>query len=195
MLPQVLRNGRRSGLAGPTLAVGLAAGLAVWGCTNSSLYLNLTARRSGNVTFQFVNTTPYRALFTYGGYDDLNRAPGPVVLEQLRLEANTTSEATEVFCVRNLAVGTDGFINRAIETGAHNDPGFDAEAFSTQIGFSSFPAGSEGEGLADVGTAEGVGLLLGVDYTCGDRLIFTLSEDATAPGGFRVDFDLVMDEE
>ena len=48
--------------------------------------------------------------------------------------------------------------------------------------------------LATAGTAEGIEVRLGVDYACGDQLIFTFVEDAEANGGFRIEYSLLRTE-
>ena len=173
-----------------TLGTALSAG-----CTESSLFKNLVAPVTGDVAFTFINDTPYRAAFSFGTYNDLDRSPGAVNLQQLRLEAHTTSELVVVPCARNAAIGTEGFVTRVLATDADDTPEFDADAFHEWVGFSSFPTGSTGAGLADAGYAEGLEVLLGVDFSCGDQLIFTFVEDGTAPGGFRIDFAVLLDAE
>jgi hypothetical protein len=70
---------------------------------------------------------------------------------------------------------------------------FVPEAFDTVVHFSSAPAGSTGEGLPTQGTAEGIERLLGVDYSCEDQLVFTFVQDPDAPGGFRIDYQVIVD--
>lgn len=184
-----------------TRAVGLAVTVCVLGtalsagCTDSSLFRNLVAPVAGDVAFIFVNDTPHRAVFSFGTYNDLDRSPGAVNFEQLRLEAHTTSELVVVTCARNAAIGTEGFVTRVLATDADDRPDFDPDAFHEWVGFSSFPTGSTGAGLADAGYAEGLEVLLGYDFSCGDQLIVTFVEDETAPGGFRIDFTVLLDAE
>jgi hypothetical protein len=178
-------------LAGSALGVLLPAG-----CTESSLYRNIIAPTSGgDVRFLFINDTDYRALFSFGTWNDLNRAPGEVDFQQLRLEAHSSSEEVTATCSHNAAVGTDKLVARVVATEADDVEGFDPEAFNSRVGFSSFPEGSEGEGLADAGHANGVEVLLGVDYSCGDVLVFTFVEDDAADDGFRVDYAVLVSEE
>jgi hypothetical protein len=165
------------------------------GCTTSSLFRNFVAPVTGDVTFVLINDTPYRAVFSFGTYNDLDRSPGVVNLQQLRLEAHTSGELTTLACAHNAAVGTDGLVARVLATNADETAEFDAEAFHEWVGFSSFPSDSAGAGLADAGSAEGLEVLLGVDFSCGDQLIFTFVEDETATGGFRIDFAVLVSEE
>ena len=175
------------------LAAGVVGVLAVLtaGCIGD-LVANLIEEQSGNVTVIIINNTPYRAAFTLGSYDALNRdPPGEVRLDQQRLEAHTSTTPVTLTCGRNTAIGTEALVQRVIDTEADEADDFDADAFAAVVRFSSAPADSDAAALPTAGTAEGVEVRLGVDYACGDQLIFTLLEDATAPGGFRVEFDLL----
>ena len=51
------------------------------------------------------------------------------------------------------------------------------------------------EAVATVGTAVGLNKLVGVDFSCGDELIFTFRPDPDAEGGFRIDFQLIHDDQ
>lgn len=156
----------------------------------------LTEERSGNIQFQFINNTSVRAAFSFGTYDKLNRdPPGEVTIQQLRLAANTASAAITVPCRREAAVATADFVQRVIVTNADATAGFDANAFSAVVHFSTSPADSDTAALPTAGTARGMERRLGVDFTCGDRLIFTFQEDPDAPGGFRIDFQVIPDIE
>lgn len=169
--------------------------LSLGGCgPNFANYI--TEERSGNVQFQFINNTSARAVFSFGTYDKLDRnPPGTVQIQQLRLEANTSSTPATLVCRREASVATADFVQRVIVTNADAVAGFDADAFDDVIHFSTSPSDSDSAGLATAGTALGVEKRLGVDFTCGDRVIFTFQEDPDAPGGFRVDFSVIPDLE
>ncbi len=162
------------------------------GCPPTS-FLNVTKEVSGQIGIQFVNTTPYRAIFTYGVYNPWDRVtPGSVVFAQLKLEGNTTSTLATDSCERAVAVGTQAMLDRIIATkGDQNDPNFDPQAFTATVSFSSAPASQPTSELPTVGTAQGVLKLVGVDYACTDQLIFRFVQDADAPGGFRIDFEVI----
>lgn len=178
-----------------TCAAATAAIAALFsGCT-ANLIANQITVVDGNVQFQFVNDTQYRAIFSYGTWNSLERnPPGNATLEQFRLAANGLSTVVSVTCRRNAAVGTQEFITRAAEVNADDTTDFDPDAFVPVIRFSGAPEDSDAAGLPTAGTALGVELELGVDYSCGDLLLFTFSEDAAAQGGFRVDVTVVRDE-
>ncbi len=160
------------------------------------LVYNQIEERSGTVEVLVINNTPYRASFTIGSYDawDLN-PPGRVDFEQRRIEAHTTEAVFEIDCKRNIAIGTQALVDRMLETDADDASGFDLDAFGAKVNFSSAPVDSGAAALPTVGTAEGIEVLLGVDYACSDRLIFTFEEDPAAPGGFRIDYELLHREE
>lgn len=175
------------------VAIGSALGLLLAGqssCTNVFHYL--TQQRSGNITVQFNNNTPFRAAFSFGTYDSLDRnPPGPVSLTQLRLEANSSSTPVTAPCRRDAAIGTAEYTQRVIDTGGDAGANFDLDAFNTVINFSSEPADGVGAALPTEGTAAGFVAHLGVHYKCGDLLIFTFEVDPNAPGGFRADLSVV----
>jgi len=165
------------------------------GCSGG-LIANLTEERQGDITVLIINNTPYRASFSLGSYDALDRdPPGAVDFVQQRVEGHTTAAVITLQCKRNVALGTADLIQRARDTDEDEAADFDPDAFSENVNFSSAPADSDLAASPTAGYAEGREVLLGVDYSCGDQLIFTLEEDATAAGGFRVDFYLLPDEE
>ena len=169
----------------------LAAGLS--SCTPRFVQ-NQTAELTGNITVQIINNTPFRASFTFGTYNPLDRAPGPVDMQQLRLEARATSEILTLGCDRSAVIGTDEFIERAVAVNADETDDFDADAFSARVSFSSAPADSPAAALPISGTLAGVEALLGVHFGCEDRVIFTIEVDAAAPDGFRIDFTAIPAE-
>jgi hypothetical protein len=173
---------------------GLVAALAALtgGCTGDFLS-NLIEERSGNISVIIINNTPYRASFTIGAYDAL--ALNPVTapdLDQRRVEAMTSTAPFNLNCVRNVAIGTAELVERVIETEGDLANGFDQDAFSEFVNFSSAPIDDEAAALPTIGTADGLEVFLGVDFACGDQLIFTFQEDATAPGGFRIDYSVLQ---
>lgn len=184
------RNATRALLA--LFAVtGIAAALS--GCDGAAL-ANLFEERAGNVSVVIINNTPYRALLTLGAYDEMDRnPPGAVQTQQQRIEANTAISPLTVACRRNTAINTARLIRRLVDTSATAT--LDADLLDTVIRFSAAPSDSSAADLPTAGTAAPIEVLLGVDYTCGDQLIFTLSEDPNSAGGFRVDYSVIMDEE
>src|SRR5438034_458452 len=53
----------------------------------------------------FINNTPFRAIFTFGAYDQLNKDTVPTGFGQLRLEGNTASAQIAQPCRKTFSVG------------------------------------------------------------------------------------------
>ena len=175
----------------------LAGGfLLAWGVgCSSDVFHYLTAERTGSVTVQFINDTGDRASFSYGTYDSLDRyPPGQMQFQQLRLEKKSSSSVVTLTCARDLAIGTQEFYQRGLDRDVQHNSGFDADAFDTTVHFSDAPADSVVAASATVGTAAGLHLRLGVDFTCADEILFTFVDDPAAPGGFRIDFAVISDK-
>lgn len=186
---------KRSVLLAGLLTAALAAPLLLGGCSSTFL-LNQTKERTGTVNVQFVNTTPFTVLLTAGSWDalDLN-PPGTISIQQSRLTANSTPAAVSLTCRRNVAVGTQALVDRVLATKTdETTSNFDTEAFGATVRFSSAAANTTATGLPTEGTAQGVEVLLGVNYSCGDTLIFTFVQDPDAEGGFRIDYELLRDK-
>jgi hypothetical protein len=174
-------------VAGLLLVCAVLAG----GCPNDFL-ANQIEERSGQVSIIIINNTPFRASFTLGGYDALVRNPPDAPeLEQQRLEAMNATSPISLSCARHIAIGTAELVTRVIETDGQLESGFDDDAFSEYVNFSSAPVDDEAAALPTEGRADGREVRLGVDYGCGDQLIFTFEQDAAAPGGFRIEYSLL----
>src|SRR5438046_4392985 len=55
----------------------------------------------------FINNTPFRAIFTFGAYDPLNKDTLPTGFGQSRLEGNTASAQQPQPCRKVFSVGDD----------------------------------------------------------------------------------------
>jgi len=66
--------------------------------------------------------------------------------------------------------------------------------WSTGSNFSGAPLGDPLEAAATEGTSQGLTLQAGVDFNCEGLVLLTFEQDATAPGGFRIDFTFVPDQ-
>lgn len=175
------------------LAAALAATPLLSGCTGD-LIANLTEERTGNITVVFINNTPFRANFSFGTFDSLDRnPPSAPTFQQQRVEAFTTSATQTVGCRRNFAIGTAEFLERVLVTGATNVASFDPDLFIEGIAFSSAAPGTDAADLPTDGIGPSFEAALGVDYTCLDQLVITISQDAAAPTGFRVDLQVLPD--
>jgi len=189
----------------------IAAGVS--SCTTTALF-NLPAatsdfnRQLGGlpvpraIQVGFVNNTPYRAIFTYGAYDQYDHDTIPTSFGQLRLEGNTSSAQVAQPCRQTFSVGGSELIRLLNEN--EDDPNItitDSRALIRGVNFSAAPLGDPLEAEPTEGTAEGLVLLSGVDFTCARAdirditgtglLIFTFERDAASPSGFRIDYTFV----
>ncbi len=181
-------------IAGCVGLVGAGLLVLLGGCSGL-LFTNQTIERGGNISVQFINETSYQASFSYGTWDELDRTPGQMDFNQLEVNANSISGVQTVQCARDMAVGTQLLVDRALATDEDDAPAFNPDAFDTVVRFSDAPEETDPVDLPTVGTARGSHKLLGVDYTCGDLLIFTFLRDVDAPGGFRIDYTVIRDAE
>lgn len=165
----------------------------------SNLILPFGQQTPRAIIVGFVNNTPFRAIFTFGGYNTLDDDSVPTLFGQLRLEGNTSSAQLNQPCRKVFSVGGDELI-RLIELNSNsptinvNDP----DALIRGVNFSSAPANDPLAAEPTEGTAVGLDRLVGVDFTCERTssqqatgtglLIFTFEQDAMAPGGFRIDY-------
>ncbi len=168
------------------ILVALCLAMLVTSCTPSA-FLTMTATRRGNIQIGFVNNTPFRANFTFGGYDPLDKATVPV-FGQLRVEGNTTAATQTQACRRVFSIGGAELI-RLITV--QNLTVNDAPVLHQNIYFSSAPANdplsaepTEGYALQQVEQD-------GIEYQCAGVLTFAFVQDAAAPGGFRTDFTFI----
>ncbi len=155
------------------------------------------------ISVGFVNNTPFRAIFTYGAYDHLDQESIPTNFGQLRLEGNTASAQIPQPCQQTFSVGGDALITLIQENRA--DPSInitDERALVRGVYFSGAPLGDPLEAEPTEGTAQGLVLMAGVDFTCARTdirettgtglLTFTFEQDATTVSGFRIDYSFIQ---
>lgn len=150
----------------------------------------------------FINNTPFRAIFTFGAYDQLDQDSLPTGFGQLRVEGNTASAQIAEPCRKTFSLGGDELIRQIEEN--REDPALnitDERALVRGVNFSSAPVGSPLAAEPTEGTAVGRIFLNGIDFNCvrtdirqttgTGLLLFTFVQDAAAPGGFRIDYSFV----
>ena len=150
-----------------------------------------------NLQVIFINNTPFRAIFTYGTYDPLNKGFRPDARQfsadadpALRLERDSESEViTFTRCGRAFSLGGAALIDRLKDAGLTAD--LREEALQPGIAFSDKPLDDPGAGQATAGRAPEVVTEQGVEYPCGALLIYTLEVDPTQPSGFRVGLEVM----
>jgi len=175
-----------------------AGGACIASCTPTAL-LNISAPTS---TFNaptgvpvprllrvaFINNSPFRAIFTFGSYDPLNENTTPTGFGQLRLESGATSPVQNQPCRKSFSVGGEELI-RLIDV--RDLPVADPRALIDGVNFSGAPLGDPLEAEPTEGTALGRTDRAGVDFTCESVLIYSFEQDASAPGGFRIDLQVL----
>jgi hypothetical protein len=190
-------------LQGRVLACGL--GLACVSSCTPEAFQNVTTSlggqavgRRGQMFAVFVNNTPFSATFTAGGYDTQDEDSFPEFAQFCDdpatctpLPGNSTSNTVGFTCFREMSVGGTRLIQLIFNS--EQDDGLDGTALTSGVQFFL-------EDLTDptlppipAGTADPQSALLGVDFRCEAVVFFTFEQDATAPGGFRIDVDVVLD--
>lgn len=152
----------------------------------------------------FVNNTPFRAIFTFGAYEPLDRDTLPLGFGQLRLEGNTSSAQIQQPCRKIFSVGGAELVRLIRDNDqvpAIRASLTDPEALVDGVNFSGAPANDPLAAAPTEGKAVGLEELNGADYTCvrtsiqqvtgTGLLIFTFEQDASAPGGFRIDYQFI----
>lgn len=181
------------------------AGLMLAGSTGCDAILHATSSLGGNTAGQrgttevvFINNTPYRAIFTFGGYDQFDRETEPNLRQfssatgTLNLEANTQSDTLSVQCARVYAIGTEGLITRVH---ANLDPeDYDNDALVEGVRFSSAAVGDDNADEATEGVAAPHEALIGVDFECGALLVYRLELNDAGPEPFIVDLTVIPGE-
>ncbi|RIK63795.1 MAG: hypothetical protein DCC65_15250 [Planctomycetota bacterium] len=194
------------------IALTVACAVVSAACTTNAL-LNLTSPTSAlvpptgtqaprNIVVGFINNTPFRAIFTFGAYDQLDNETLPTNFGQLRLEGLTSSAQINQPCRKTFSVGGAELIRLINDnTGSPNINVTDPNALVVGVNFSGAPLGDPLEAEPTEGTAEGMVRLAGVDFSCARTdiqqltgtglLIFAFEQDAAAPGGFRIDYTFI----
>jgi len=190
-----------SRILAPWLAVALAfallAGCEAWLHATASLGGSVAGQR-GNTEVVFINNTPFRAIFTFGAYDELDRNTQPVLRQfssatgTLNLEGNTQSDTLQIRCSRTYAIGTDSLILRAE---ANLDPAsYNQDALVEGIRFSSAAVGEKDADEATEGTAAPHQALIGADFDCGALLIYRLETNDAGPEPFVIELTVIPAE-
>jgi hypothetical protein len=176
------------------LSLTVVAVSLVGGCPLGQLITNNTAEIDGNISIVYNNETQSRAIFSHGTWNELDRSfVRGVNLQPLRVPANTTTTAQNITCARNFAVATQQLVDWVALTEEPEQVDFDAAALNATVFFSDEAADTIDADVPTAGTAVGIELLAGVDFSCGDRIIVSFVEDPDQPGGFRIDYEVIKD--
>jgi hypothetical protein len=193
-----------------------AAVALVLGAVGAGISPNVTSPLTNvPVTVAIINTTPYRAIFTVGAYENLDQntivEPSTVLLES---QANDTTHlgttwlrtariipgaATPVLagCRRAISIGGPEMLSlinkqKAVYTNTAIGITLDDRALVPGVYFSDAALDSPDAEHDTVGRAAPLTLLQGVDFPCGSYVILRLVADSTVADGFRVQFDGVI---
>lgn len=152
----------------------------------------------GEAEVVFENNTPYRAIFTFGAYDDLDRNTQPDLRQfssasnTLTLEGNSESDVLKVQCARVFSVGGAGLLAR-IEKNLDTST-LDSAALVEGVFFSSAPVGDDNADIGTEGGARPMDAFIGVDFQCGSLLIYRLEFNDAGPEPFVVELTVVPAE-
>ena len=156
-----------------------------------------TAGTRASAQVLFINNTPYRAVFTFAAYDDLDqntfaadRDPGSRIFaftdddDGRNLDGDSFSEILTVECCRVFSVGgelmrqlirenlpPDQIVDDALVPGVH------------------FVDAETDDGALPV--AEPLDLLLGLDFPCDSMIVFRFEINEVGDAGFRVDYEVI----
>ena len=155
-----------------------------------------TAGSAGNIYVAFINNTPYRAIFTYGTYNNTDQTAVPALRQFVGnvngsvLGGNDVANMVSIGCNRVFSIG-DSELLRLIEENRTDADTLDAEALVQGVAFSDAPLGDENAGIATKGFAPPLRALLGVDFPCGAILVIRFEVDELGEAPFRIDFEII----
>ena len=186
-----------------TRAVLFVAGLVLWpGCgmdfsNRTASFGGDIAGSRGQVQIVFINNAPYRAVFTFGTYDQTDPSSKPDFRQfsndpaGLILEGDSTSPIGLLDCGRVFSIGGPRML--ALIADNLPDAPLADEASIEGVEFFSVP-GDSGAAPVSQGKSPPFETLLGVDFPCNALLIVRFEIDDLGPSPFRVDFELIPSE-
>jgi hypothetical protein len=160
----------------------------------ASLGGDLTSGR-GNTEVVFINNTPYRAIFTFGDYDNLDRDTVPNLLQfssdsdTLSLEGNSETSIELVRCARVYAIGTPGLIARVRAN--VNEDDFEEAALVPGVYFSDEDTDHEFADAPTRGRAAPHEAFIGSNFECGAMLIYRFEFNDAGPEEFVVEMTVI----
>jgi len=158
-----------------------------------------TAGDRGVCSVVFINNTPYRAVFTFAAYDDLDqntfaadRDPESRIFaftdddDALNLDGDAFSPLLTVECCRVFSVGGET-MRQLIRESLPPDQIVD-DALVPGVYFVGVESDDED---APLPMAEPLDLLLGLDFPCDSLVIFRFEINEVGDAGFRVDYEVI----
>jgi hypothetical protein len=158
----------------------------------------LTSGLRGTFRVVIENNTPFRAIFTYGAFDNTDERTSPAFFQfspntqvvapgaTATLEGDTNSGVITLPCARVFSMGSRSLINLIEENPGGLTDQIDREGLIDGIGFADAPLTASSAGIPNQGFAAGFEALLGVDFNCGSLLLASLEFNETGANRFRV---------
>jgi hypothetical protein len=156
----------------------------------------------GTIQVEFENLTPFRAIFTYGTFDNTDERSTPAFFQfsadsqfvppgtPATLEGLAQEGPIDLPCARIFSVGSRSLINLIAKNPGPTPDLIDEPALLDGVGFSDAELGTPGESDPDQGYAAGFEARLGVDFECGDLLSISLDFNDQDANNFRVDLEM-----
>jgi len=180
-----------------------ALAIVIAGCSLDALlhqtasFGGATAGQRGNSQVLFINNTPYRAIFTFGAYDDWDQDTQPRLFSfgpnDRNLEGGQSSAVLSVQCARVYSIGGDTMRRLAEENLA--ETAVSKETLVPGVFFSSAALGDENEALPTEGMAAPLDLWIGADFPCNSLIVFRLEVNDVGEDAFRVDYEVIPSRE
>lgn len=157
-----------------------------------------TAGQRGNAQVVFINNTPFRAIFTFGAYDHLDRDTQPVLRQfssattTLSLEGNSESTVQQIQCHRVFSIGGAGLIARVRDN--LSEGSFEETPLVEGVYFSSADVGDDLADLPTEGVAAPLDSFIGADFECGSMVIYRFEVDDSGAAAFTVEMTTIPAE-
>lgn len=152
----------------------------------------------GTIQVVIENNTPFRAVFTYGVFDNTDERSTPAFLQfspesniiaansSATLEGNTNSGVVVLPCARVFSVGSRSLINLIDLNPGDQSDRIDADALIDGVGFTDADLTSDAAATPNQGFARGFEARLGVDFNCDSLLLVSLEFNDVGADAFRV---------
>ncbi len=158
----------------------------------------LTSGLRGTFRVFIENNTPFRAIFTYGSFDNTDERTTPAFFQftpnsqivapgsSVTLEGNTNSGVVTFPCARVFSMGSRSLISLVQENPGTFATQIEQDGLIDGIGFSDIPPNADVAAQPNQGFAAGYEARLGADFNCGSLLVLSLEFNETGANRFRV---------
>lgn len=159
----------------------------------------------GTIRVEFENKTPYRAIFTYGTFDNTDERSTPAFFQSsvnsqlvppdtdAPLEGLAEAGPIELPCARVFSVGSRSLISLIATNPGPTPDLIDEAGLLDGVGFSDAELGAAEDAAPNQGYAAGFEARIGVEFGCGDLLHVTLDFNDQDANNFRVDLEVTPD--